>query len=146
LSRYLAGAVVMSLLLAVYLGFALVYASILLRDDNAIVNLMGYALLVIPIIGAWGLFAEWRFGMGVDRMRHELLDEGQFPDDFEALASGRPDKDQALGRFDQFKAEVEATPESWVAWCRLGIAYDAAGDRSRARWAMRKAVRLRATK
>lgn len=146
MSRYLAGAVVMSLLLVVYLGFALVYASILLRDDNWIVNTMGYALFVIPLLGAWGLFAEWRFGLGVDRMRHELLDEGQFPDDFQALASGRPDKGQALLQFDQFKAEVESAPDSWAAWCRLGVAYDAAGDRSRARWAMRKALRLRASK
>jgi hypothetical protein len=146
LSRYLAGAVVMSLLLVVYLGFALVYASILLRDDNWIVNLMGYALLVIPVIGAWGLFAEWRFGVGVDRMRHELLETGEFPDDFHALASGRPDKDQALSQFDHFKEDVETSPDSWVGWCRLGVAYDAAGDRSRARWAMRKALRLRAAK
>jgi len=146
LSRYLAGAVVMSLLLVVYLGFALVYASILVRDDNWIVNAMGYALLVIPLVGAWGLFAEWRFGVGVDRMRHELLDAGQFPNQFQALASGRPDKDQALGQFDQFKADVEGSPDSWVAWCRLGVAYDAAGDCSRARWAMRKALRLRASK
>ncbi len=136
----------MSLLLLVYLGFAVVYASILLRDDNWIVNAMGSALLVIPLLGAWGLFAEWRFGIGVDRMRHELLDAGQFPDEFQALASGRPDKDDALVRFDRFKAEVENSPESWSAWCRLGVAYDAAGDRSRARWAMRKALRLRASK
>ena len=136
----------MSLLLLVYLGFALVYASILLRDDNWVVHIMGYALLVIPLLGAWGLFSEWRFGIGVDRMRHELLDAGQFPDEFQALDSGRPDKDQALGQFDQFKAEVESAPESWSAWCRLGVAYDAAGDRSRARWAMRKALRLRASK
>jgi hypothetical protein len=61
-NRYLAGSVVMSLLLLVYLGFAVVYASILLQDDNLIVNVMGVALLVLPLLGAWGLVAEWRFG------------------------------------------------------------------------------------
>jgi cytochrome c-type biogenesis protein CcmH/NrfG len=136
----------MSLLVAVYLGFALVYAAILLRDDYWVVNAMGYALLIIPLVGAWGLAAEWRFGVGVDRMRHELLEQGLFPDEFHALASGRPDKDHAATVFDAFKDHVEQSPDSWVAWCRLGVAYDAAGDRSRARWAMRRALRLRRAK
>lgn len=142
MSRYLAGAIVMSLLLVVYLGFALVYASILLRDDLMIVNIMGVALFVIPVLGAWGLAAEWRFGAGVEKLRQVAINEGVFPDDFVTLPSGRPDKDQAAEEFSRYKTEVESHPESWQAWFRLGIAYDAAGDRSRARQAMRRALSL----
>ena len=37
------------------------------------------------------------------------------------------------------------TPEhldSWRAWLRLGLAYDASADRKRARWATREAIKL----
>ena len=43
---------------------------------------------------------------------------------------------------DAIRAAVEAEPESWQAWYRLGWAYDAAGDRRRARGALRRAVAL----
>ena len=45
-------------------------------------------------------------------------------------------------QFPQFKAEVEAQPENWRAWFRLGLAYDASGDRRRARAALRESIRL----
>lgn len=141
MSRYLAGSLVMSALLLVYLGFAVVYASILLRDDSAIVKSMGAAMLVLPLLGAWGLFAEWRFGLRSDRLRRQLEAEGSLPD-FPATVSGRPVKDRALEEFPEFQAEVESQPESWQSWFRLGLAYDACGDRRRARWAIRRAIQL----
>lgn len=141
MSRYLAGAVVMSALLVVYLGFAVVYASVLLRDDNVIVNVMGAALLVLPLLGAWGLVAEWRFGVASSRLRALLEERGEVPE-FPQTTAGRALRDQATELFPQFQAEVEASPEKWSAWFRLGLAYDACGDRRRGRWAIRKAIRL----
>ncbi len=44
--------------------------------------------------------------------------------------------------FPKYRAEVGAQPRSWRAWFRLGLAYDASGDRRRARWALREAIRL----
>jgi len=38
--------------------------------------------------------------------------------------------------------QVEAAPEDWRGWYRLGHAYDLAGDRKRARSAMRQAIEL----
>jgi len=38
--------------------------------------------------------------------------------------------------------EVEAAPDDWRGWYRLARAYDYAGDRTRARETIRKAVRL----
>ncbi|MFP3380386.1 tetratricopeptide repeat protein, partial [Bacillus sp. SIMBA_069] len=53
-----------------------------------------------------------------------------------------PLRDAADEQFPQYRAEVEAAPESWRAWFRLGLAYDASGDRRRAREALRQAIRL----
>ncbi len=143
MNRYLAGAVVMSLLLLAYLGFALVYASILLQDDSLIVNVMGVALLVLPVLGVWGLVAEWRFGISADRLNRALDAEPGEALEFPHTASGRPDRAKALEMFPRFQKAVEADPESWVAWFRLGLAYDAAGDRPRARKAVRRAIALK---
>lgn len=143
MNRYLAGAVVMSLLLLAYLGFALVYASILLQDDSVVVNVMGVALLVLPVLGAWGLVAEWRFGISADRLNRALDSDSDEGLDFPHTPSGRPDRAKALEMFPQFQKAVEADPESWVAWFRLGLAYDAAGDRPRARKAVRRAIALK---
>lgn len=145
MSRYLAGTVVMSALLVIYLGFALVYASILLRDDSPIVNAMGVALLILPVLGAWGLFAEWRFGVQSSRLRERLASRGELPD-FPHTPGGRPVKDEALELFPGFQEAVERSPDSWEAWFRLGLAYDACGDRRRARWAVRSAIKLAANR
>ena len=47
--------------------------------------------------------------------------------------------------FHTVRAEVEADPQDWRRWYRLARAYDYAGDRTRAREAMRKAVALEAS-
>lgn len=143
MNRYLAGAVLMSALVLVYLGFAVVYASILLRDDSLLVKAMGAALLVLPVLGAWGMVAEWRFGVASARLTSLLDREGALADvEFPTSASGRPLRDHAMSVFPAFQADVEAHPTSWQAWFRLGRAYDACGDRRRARWAVRRAIRL----
>ena len=141
MSRYLAGTVVMSVLLLVYLGFAVVYASVLLQDANLIVNVMGVALLVLPILGAWGLVAEWRFGVASSRLRDVLEQRGLVPD-FPRTIGGRALREEATEMFPTFQAEVEAAENDWVAWFRLGLAYDACGDRRRGRWAIRRAIKL----
>jgi Flp pilus assembly protein TadD len=43
-------------------------------------------------------------------------------------------------RFAERQREVEADPDDWAAWFRLAVAYDDAGDRRRARSAMRSAI------
>ena len=58
--------------------------------------------------------------------------------------SGRIDRDAADALFQTVRAEVEADPDNWVRWYRLARAYDYAGDRGRAREAMRAAVSLQA--
>ena len=46
--------------------------------------------------------------------------------------------------FARYRAETDAAQDDWCAWFRLALAYDAAGDRRRARAAMRHAAQLHA--
>jgi Flp pilus assembly protein TadD len=56
------------------------------------------------------------------------------------MPSGRVDRAAADARFAERRAEVEAAPDDWRRWYRLALAYDDAGDRRRARAAMRTAI------
>jgi hypothetical protein len=138
----------MALLLALYLIFVASYAVRLMTSGAPIGVAMGVALFVLPIIGAWALIAELIFGLRAQRIHGLLAAAGELPNDEVPLRpSGRPDRDAADVRFPVYKAAVEADPESWSAWFRLALAYDASGDRKRARWATREAISLeRATR
>ena len=134
---------VMAALLVLYLVFVVQYAVILLGVGQPVSTGMGIALLVLPIIGAWVLTAELLFVFRGEALLRRLRDEGGLPvDDLPRLPSGRADPAAADAQFPQYRAEVEAAPDSWRAWLRLGLAYDASGDRSRARWATRRAIAL----
>ena len=136
-------ALVMAALLALYLVFVAQYALRLIGSEHGVAKALGVALAVLPIIGAWALVAELVFVARGQRLVRLLGDEGGLPvDDLPRLPSGRPDPVAADLQFPTYQAEVEAAPESWRAWLRLGLAYDASGDRGRARWATRRAIAL----
>ena len=95
------------------------------------------------IIAAWALMRELLFGIRTERLVKDLAAEHALPeDDLPRRPSGRPDREAADTEFDRYRAEVDAAPESWRAWFRLGLAYDASGDRRRARAALRRAIAL----
>ena len=134
---------VMAALLVLYLVVVAQYALILLDAGEPVATAMGVALLVLPLIGAWVLAVELLFAFRAERLLGVMRAEGGLPvDDLPRLPSGRPDPDAADLQFPAYQAEVEASPDSWRAWFRLSLAYDASGDRKRARWAMREAIRL----
>lgn len=143
MNRPMIGAILMAVLLVVYLAFTAHYAWILIRDDSSLANAMGWALLVLPVLGTWGLVVEMRFAMASQKLTLLLEREGALPHgEFPTHPSGRPERDSAEKVFPTFAKEVEDNPESWRAWLRLGFAYDACGDRRRARWAVRTALKL----
>lgn len=137
------GALVMAGLLVLYLVFVAQYAILLMASGEPAAIGLGVALAVLPIVGAFTLVAELLFVRRGQRLVRRLGAEGGLPvDDLPRLPSGRPDPEAADAEFPAYKAEVEAEPGSWRAWLRLGLAYDASGDRRRARWATRRAIAL----
>lgn len=133
----------MSVLLALYLGATTQLAVALLGSGTLVTQAMGAALVVLPLVGVWALVRELMFGAASASLVRILEAEGALPEDnIERRPSGRPLRDQADAEFPKYAAEVEREPQSWRAWLRLGLAYDASGDRRRARAAVRTAIRL----
>lgn len=137
------GVAVMAVLLALYIVLVAQRAWLLLVSGEPVAIAMGVALVVLPVIAAWALGRELWFGIRAERLARRLEAEGRLPDESVSVrASGRVVREDADAVFPHYRADVEAHPDDWRAWYRLGLAYDAAGDRSRARGAVRKAIRL----
>jgi hypothetical protein len=134
---------VMAALLVLYLVLVVQYAVLLILDPTPLAKVSGVALIVLPLIGAWALFSDLLFVVRAERLVKRLGAAGELPvDELPRLPSGRPDPAAADAEFPHYQAMVEADPGNWKPWVLLGWAYDASGDRRRARWATRRAIRL----
>lgn len=105
---------------------------------------LGAALLVMPGIGLWAMIATLRAGFAHQKLARLAAEDGMELD-VSALPrrpSGRIERDAADALFATVRAEVQAEPDDWRRWYRLARAYDYAGDRRRAREAMKTAVQL----
>ena len=132
-----------TLLLVFYLVVSFQRSILLLTDNNLAAKAIGAAYLVLPIVGAWALVRELMFGARTEKMARILEAEGGLPvDDLPRTPAGRIIRAAADQEFEKYKAEAEAAPDDWRSWFRLSCAYDAAGDRKRARASMRDAGRL----
>ena len=138
-----AAAIVMAVLLVLYLVLAIQHAFVLLGTDLLLARLEGIALIVLPLIGFWVLVVELLFGVRAARLLRLMTELDALPvDELPHRPSGRPDREAADREFPRYQAEVEADPDDWTRWYRLALAYDASGDRRRARWATRRAIRV----
>lgn len=141
--RTRAAAVLMAVLLALYLVLVGRTAVLLILSDEPVGKAIGIALAVLPLLGAWALVSELVFAVRAERLLGRLEAEGALPDEqVPTLPSGRLDRAAVDELFPAYRAAVEREPESWKAWLRLALAYDGSGDRRRARWATRQAIRL----
>ncbi|SDJ18076.1 hypothetical protein SAMN05444157_2134 [Frankineae bacterium MT45] len=151
---------VVALVLALTLYFVLIgYRGFyLLGQPKLSLKLLGIAVLALPLVGAWVVVAELRFGVATQILAERLNAEDQSASldpeagalevdgvsagiaDLPRRPSGRIDQAAADEYFAQRRKEVEAHPEEWQRWYRLAEAYDLAGDRKRAREAMRHAI------
>ena len=105
---------------------------------------LGLALLIMPVIGLWAMIATLRAGFAHQKLARLIAEDGM---ELDASAlprrpSGRVQRDAADGLFATVRTEVEADPDDWRRWYRLARAYDYAGERRRAREAMKTAVEL----
>jgi cytochrome c-type biogenesis protein CcmH/NrfG len=115
----------------------------LLASGVLVGQLLGVALLVMPVLGLFLVWREIEFGRRTAVLARTLDAEGGLPvDDVPRRPSGRPDRRAAHDLFERMRAQAEASPEDWRTWFRLALAYDAAGDRTRARAAARHAIAL----
>jgi cytochrome c-type biogenesis protein CcmH/NrfG len=137
------GAAIIAVVLALYLVLVSQRAYLLLTSGDPVGIAMGVALFVLPAIAAWAIGRELWFGMRAESLGRRLEREGALPDEqLSVRPSGRVDRDEAEALFPKYRDEVESAPEDWRAWYRLGLAYDGAGDRRRARSAIRQAIRF----
>ncbi|MFB2555908.1 hypothetical protein [Herbiconiux liangxiaofengii] len=139
-------AIVMAVILAVYLVLVGQRAVMFVLTGEPIAIAIGVTLVVLPLVGAWALARELWFGVRTQQLVERLEREGGLPvDELPRRASGRPEREAADAEFGRYRDDVEHDESSWQAWFRLGLAYDASGDRRRARGALRTAIRLEGT-
>lgn len=137
------GVALIALALVLYLSVVALQAIALLRSGQPVGIAMGVAMLVLPAIAAWAVARELWFGARAEQLGARLEREGALPADEVAVRpSGRIVQADGDAVFPRYRAEVEAHPDDWRAWYRLGLAYDAAGDRRRARAAIRESITL----
>ncbi|AFJ36450.1 MULTISPECIES: hypothetical protein [Mycobacterium] len=105
---------------------------------------LGLAVLVMPVIGLWAMVATLRAGFAHHRLARLIAADGMELDtsDLPRRPSGRIQRDAADALFATVRTEVEDHPDDWRRWYRLARAYDYAGDRRRAREAMKTALNL----
>ena len=117
-------ALILSALLAVYLLLLGRTGVLLVLSGSVAGLLLGLAILVFPVVGAWIIYRELRFGFTAQKMS-EAVDDPVITQDFEVA-----------------KAAAETDPQDWRAWFNVAVAYDGAGDRRRARRSMHHAAGL----
>lgn len=133
----------MSALLLIYVALLANLGITMLGGDNLLVKSMGALILAFPLLGAWSIWVELKFGLAAEKLCRRSQTEGTWPDlGIELRPSGRPVRASADAAFAKWQAQVNAKPELWQSWLNLSLAYDACGDRRRARAAMRKAIAL----
>jgi cytochrome c-type biogenesis protein CcmH/NrfG len=130
--------------LLVYLVLLGRTAILMIVSGRAVAVVLGMALLILPAIGIWAMIATLRAGFAHQKLARLVAEDGMELD-VSALPrrpSGRIERDAADALFDTIRAELDGDPHNWQRWYRLARAYDYAGDRGRAREAMKKALEL----
>ena len=105
---------------------------------------LGLAVLVMPLIGIWVMVSTLQAGLAHQRLARLAREKGMELDvsDLPRMPSGRVQREAADELFETVRDELDEDRDNWLRWYRLARAYDYAGDRSRAREAMKKAVEL----
>jgi tetratricopeptide (TPR) repeat protein len=134
----------MCVALVVYISLLGRIAMAFITSGEAAAIGLGLALMIMPLIGIWVMVSTLRAGLTHQRLGRIVKAEGMELDvsSLPRMASGRIERDAADALFATVRDELENDPDNWRRWYRLARAYDYAGDRSRAREAMKKAVEM----
>lgn len=119
-------------------------AVLMIGSGRAVAIALGAALLILPAIGLWAMIATLRAGFAHQKLARLIAEDGMEldTDGLPRRPSGRIERDAADALFADVRAELDGDPDNWRRWYRLARAYDYAGDRSRAREAMKQALEL----
>jgi hypothetical protein len=120
--------------LAVYVGFAASRGVVLIQNGTTPVQILGFAILAITLLGAYLVYRELRFGFKTAQLGR-VINEVELPTksmDSDALDS------YLLQAIDKARDE----PENWTAWYCVALGYHLHSDRKLARESMSYAVAL----
>lgn len=114
----------------------------LIADDGVAGIGLGIGVIILPIIRVWLVYSTLRAGIEHQQLARVITEEGRELDisHLPKRPSGRLERDVADELFAQVKVEWEADPDDWRNTYRIARAYDYAGDRTRAREMMKRAV------
>jgi len=117
-------------------------AVLMIGSGRAAAVVLGVAVLILPAIGLWAMIATLRAGFAHQKLARLVAEDGMELDvsGLPRRPSGRIERAAADALFDTVRAELHIDPHDWRRWYRLARAYDYAGDRGRAREAMKKAL------
>lgn len=133
----LAFSLVIYIVMVAGLGLALI------GTDELVPQIMGWALMFLPLLGLWALLAELRFGWQSQRLFNQLAQLELLPGlELPKQPSGRIEPEAAQAELDVLQAAAEKEPESWQHLMRLGLMLDAGRDRKAARQSIRAAIAL----
>ncbi|MDT0185804.1 tetratricopeptide repeat protein [Microbacterium sp. ARD31] len=135
------GVGIVAAVVVLYIVLVAQRAVLLVASGDPVGIAMGIALVLLPVVAVWALWRELSFGLGAQRLGRRLEAEGGLPEEELSLRpSGRPVQAEADALFPAYRDAVERDPDDWRAWYRMGLLYDGAGDRRRARSAIRTAI------
>lgn len=137
------GVYILLALMAIYLVAIAGIVWGLVTSGDAIGIIMGFVLIVFPVIGVLFVLRDLQFVLQSNKLIDRMAEAGELPEDtLPQQNSGRPDRAAADADFETWKDRVEANPNDWRNWVLLGLAYRASGDTPRARKALRQAIAL----
>lgn len=127
-------ALILAAVLSVYLFFAASRGIDLIRTDDPAVQALGVAVLILPILGAFLVIREIRFGK-LSYQMGQVIDEAYLP-----AADIAADQKNAnlVAAIDRAKEDMD----NWKAWYSVALAYELMNERKLAREAMRYSVEL----
>lgn len=104
-------------LFVVYAGFVLWRGWDFLASGEPAAVGLGLAVLILPVLAAWLVWREVRFGFRMQELgeRVQVVDE-------------RP--------MEQLIEDAESDPDDWLTWYWVGVGYLDAGDKKQARGAL----------
>lgn len=116
----------------------------LMTSGKVAAVVLGIGVFILPLLGVWTVVTSVRAAFAHQHLARRMHEEGGELDTsgLPRRASGRIEKAAADTLFEQVKQEFEADPDNWRSNYRAARAYDYAGDRTRAREMMKRAVDL----